>query len=195
MSRAPNPITATVVLSVAALAIYGGVHYFAVDAADTAAAQTPALRVPDLAMPDLDGVETSLRNWPGQPMIVNFWATWCAPCLREIPMLMSYQAEHTDVQIVGIGVDSEDAVQDFAAENPFSYPVLVGPRGYEAAAAFGAEYLALPLTAFTAADGRVLSLHMGEVEPAQLERFTAAIAGLADGSLDFAAAADLVEAH
>jgi thiol-disulfide isomerase/thioredoxin len=193
MSRAPNPLTATLVLSVAAVAIYIGQNLYRGDA-DTndidppATADTEIRTLPDFSMPDLAGIETSMHSWPGQPLIVNFWATWCAPCLREIPMLMEYQQQHPDAQIVGIAVDSEDAVRDFAAEMPFSYPILVGPGSFEAAAAFGVEYVALPLTVFVAADNRVLATHMGEVHAEQLENFTAANAGLAAGTLDFSAA-------
>jgi len=195
MNRTPNPIAATVMLSVAAVAVYAGVRLFAGTAVSEAAAQTEVRSLPDFSMPDLDGNETSIRSWPEQPLIVNFWATWCAPCLREIPLLTQYQQDHPDVQIVGIAVDSEDAVRAFAADMPFSYPVLVGPRGFEAAAAFGAEYVALPLTVFVAADGRQLATHMGEIHAEQLEDFSAAIAGLTSGALDFAAARSLVERH
>ena len=195
MKRPPNPIAATIVLSIAAIAIYAGLQLVPdANAPDSVAeSESPARTLPDFSMPDLDGNETSIRSWPGQAMIVNFWATWCAPCLREIPLLSDYQRTHPDVQIVGIAVDSEDAVRNFAAEMPFSYPVLVGPRGFEAAAAFGAEYVALPLTVFVAPDGRQLATQMGEVHAAQLENFTAALAGLAAGELDFAAARALVE--
>ena len=193
MSRAPNPVAATLVLSVAALAVYAGVRFYSSDQPSEPSAGQAAALLPEFAMPDLDGVETSIRSWPDRPMIVNFWATWCAPCLREIPMLMEYQREQPDVQIVGIAVDSEDAVQAFAADMPFSYPVLVGPRGYEAAAAFGVEYIALPLTVFVAADGRLLDTHMGEVHAEQLENFTAAHTGLATGTLAFAEAQALLE--
>lgn len=200
MSRAPNPLAATLVLSVAAIAIYAGVHLYSGDTDTDAGAPGPApastqvRTLPEFSMPDLDGTETSILNWPDQPLIINFWATWCAPCLREIPMLMEYQQQHPDVQIVGIAVDSEEAVRDFAADMAFSYPVLVGPGSFEAAAAFGVEYVALPLTVFVAADRRLLATHMGEVHPSQLENFTAANAGLAAGTLDFAAARSLLAA-
>ena len=185
-------------LSVAAIAIYAGVQFVGSEkesATPPTDAQPQALTLPEFSMPDLEGAPTSIRSWPDRPLIVNFWATWCAPCLREIPMLMEYQEQHPDVQIVGIAVDSEEAVRAFAADMAFSYPVLVGPGSFEAAAAFGVEYVALPLTIFVAADQRLLATHMGEVQPEQLVNFTAANAGLASGNLDFAAASALLEAH
>ena len=197
MSRAPNPLAATVVLSVAAVVMYLGVRLYpgSVDTSDSgtpAAPEAQARTLPEFSMPDLAGAETSIRSWPDRPLIVNFWATWCAPCLREIPMLMEYQQQHPEVQIVGIAVDSEDAVRDFAADMSFSYPILVGPGSFEAAAAFGAEYVALPLTVFVAADARLLATHMGEVHAEQLENFTVANTGLAAGTLDFSAARSLL---
>jgi thiol-disulfide isomerase/thioredoxin len=191
MSRAPNPILATVVLSVAAIALYAGIHLLPRNASESAPAPA-VLTLPEFSMPDLGGEEISLRSWPGQPLIVNFWATWCAPCLREIPMLKEYQQQHPEVQIIGIAVDSEDAVRAFAQDMDFNYPILVGPRGFEAAAALGAEYVALPLTAFVAADERLFGTHMGELHQVQLDNFTDANAGLATGSLDFDTARSLV---
>jgi thiol-disulfide isomerase/thioredoxin len=196
MSRAPNPIVATIVLSVAAIAVYGGIHLLPRSSTSGADAEPAAavLTLPDFSMPDLAGTTTSIRDWPGQPLIVNFWATWCAPCLREIPMLKEYQQQHPEVQIVGIAVDSEDAVQAFAADMEFNYPILVGPGGFEAAAALGAEYVALPLTVFVAADARLYGTHMGELHAEHLENFTAANAGLATGTLDFSTAQSLITA-
>jgi thiol-disulfide isomerase/thioredoxin len=193
MSRTPNPILATVVLSVIAVAIYAGIRLMpgAAPAGEpTEAAEVATL--PEFSMPDLSGTERSIRSWPGQPLVVNFWATWCAPCLREIPMLKEYQDQNPDVQIVGIALDSEDAVQDFAADIDFNYPILVGPGGFEAAAALGAEYVALPLTVFVAADTRLYGTHMGELHAEHLEEFSAANAGLAAGTLDFSAAQALI---
>ncbi len=194
MSRAPNPVAATVVLSVAAVLVYGGILLLPRNDTRSEAVQaTGEVRtLPDFSMPDLAGTQTSIRSWPGKPLIVNFWATWCAPCLREIPMLKAYQEAHPDVQIIGIALDSEDAVQAFAADMQFNYPILVGAGGFEAAAAFGAEYVALPLTVFAAADERLLGTHMGELHAEHLEQFTAATAGLASGQLDFDTAATLI---
>lgn len=191
MSRAPNPIAATVVLSVLAVVVYAGIRLFPQsDPADAPAGEVQLL--PEFALPDLQGNNVSIHDFPGKALVVNFWATWCAPCLREIPMLKTYQDEHPDVQIVGIALDAEDAVQAFAEDMQFNYPILVGPGGFEAASALGAEYIALPLTVFVAPDARIYGTHMGELHAEHLAHFTSANAALAAGTLDFSAAQALI---
>jgi thiol-disulfide isomerase/thioredoxin len=148
----------------------------------------PHMRLPEFVLDDLNGTPTPISSWPDKPLIVNFWATWCAPCLREIPMLKAFQGEHPDIQIVGIAIDSVEPVRAFAADIEFNYPVLVGPAAMDAAIAFGIEYLALPLTVFVGADQVVLSAHMGELHPEHLANAEAVFTDLAAGRSDHAAA-------
>jgi thiol-disulfide isomerase/thioredoxin len=143
-------------------------------------------RLPEFVLDDLDGTPTSISSWAGHPLIINFWATWCAPCLREIPMLKAFQAEHPEIQVVGIAIDAVEPVQAFAADMGFNYPVLVGPEAMQAAVAFGIDYLALPLTIFVGADDAVLGTHMGELEAAHLANATAVFGDLAAGRTDVA---------
>ena len=144
--------------------------------------------LPDFVFDDLAGMPTASTNWPGKPLVFNFWATWCAPCLREIPMLKDFQTEHPGVQVVGIAIDREAAARAFAEEAQFNYPVLVGPTTMEAAAAFGVGYVALPLTIFVDGNAAVLGAHLGELHPEHLANFTATLAGLDAGDLDLAQA-------
>jgi thiol-disulfide isomerase/thioredoxin len=117
-------------------------------------------------------------------LVINFWATWCAPCLREIPLLKSFQADHPEFQLVGIAVDRLQAVRQFADEMQFNYPVLVGQaEGMNAAASFGVDVFALPFTVFTAPDGATLGLHTGELHSEHLAELAATVAALGDGSL------------
>lgn len=145
-------------------------------------------RLPELTLDDLSGTPTPIGSWPGKPLIVNFWATWCAPCLREIPLLKAFQDDNPEVQVVGIAIDQLELVQAFAADMGFNYPVLVGPGAMDAAIAFGVSYLALPLTIFVGADASVLSAHFGELHPEHLANARAALADLAAGRSDHAAA-------
>lgn len=162
----------------------------------SAAARSLRDTLPELTLPDLEGVERELASYAGRPLIVNFWATWCAPCLREIPRLKEYQQAHADKQIVGIAVDYREPVVEFAAEMAFNYPVLVGQtEGMNAATAFGVNVLALPITVFTSADGAVLAIHTGEVHGEHLDGFTAVVAALESGEIDLAAARERLAAE
>ena len=146
--------------------------------------------LPEFSLASLEGKPESIHSWPGKPLIINFWATWCGPCLREIPMLKDFQTAHADdIQIVGIAVDKHDAVVGFAGKMQFNYPILVGETdAWQAAAKFGVDFYALPFTIFTAADGSVLGVHTGELLPEHLENLTATLADLSAGSITAAEA-------
>jgi thiol-disulfide isomerase/thioredoxin len=123
--------------------------------AAAAASVTPARvpsRRPDFSLKDLAGRSHSISEWDGKALLVNFWATWCAPCRREIPLLNRIQREYAvnGFEVVGIAVDFADDVKAFRKEFPIEYPLLVGEQeGFDAARAFGIETMALPFTAFT----------------------------------------------
>jgi thiol-disulfide isomerase/thioredoxin len=188
-----------VLLSAAAAAGYVGYRLLAPSAAappaaiaEESAESAPlalADSLPQFTLADLDGAPTPIGSWPGRPLIINFWATWCAPCLREIPMLKEFQTEHGDVQIVGIAIDRRDPVVAFAAEMQFNYPILIGQTdAMEAVAAFGVQVAALPLSVFTDPTGAVLGVRTGELHPEQLATYAAVLAELAQARIDRAAA-------
>jgi len=146
-------------------------------------------RLPEFTLDSLPGQPQSIASWPGKPLLINFWATWCAPCLREIPMLKEFQESHDSVQIVGIAVDRRDPVVAFAEKMQFNYPVLIGQGdAWEAAAAFGVDFYALPFTVFTASDGSVLGVHTGELHPEHLENLTILLEDLRSQKIDVAEA-------
>jgi thiol-disulfide isomerase/thioredoxin len=148
-----------------------------------------AERLPNFSLDNLAGAQQSITSWPGKPLLINFWATWCGPCLREIPMLKELQARRPDVQVVGIAVDRRDPVVGFAANMQFNYPILIGESaGWDAAAAFGVNVYALPFTVFTGADGSVLGVHTGELHSEHLENLTAVLDDLKAGKIDLATA-------
>ncbi|CAN5272646.1 TlpA disulfide reductase family protein [soil metagenome] len=133
---------------------------------------------PDFALPDLTGNVRSIAEWRDVPLIVNFWATWCAPCRREIPLLIALQDTHAPgtLQVIGVAIDEVEAVQRFAAETGIDYPVLVGEQAaLDAAEAFGLAFTGLPFTAFIRADGRVQKVHLGELEAGELTSLVAEI--------------------
>lgn len=150
-------------------------------------------RVVAFSIPDLDGNLRSLDEWAGKARIVNFWATWCAPCRREIPLLKKTQDAHGDdgVQIIGVAVDFVEEVEAYAEEAAFNYPILVGQEEAMAAAAqTGVEFIGLPFTMIVAPGGELLHAHLGEIHEPQIETIVDVFAGLRDGTLDLAAASE-----
>ena len=147
--------------------------------------------LPDFSLTDINGDPRSIQSWPDKALVINFWATWCAPCLREIPILKAFQAAHAEqpVQVVGIAVDRLEPVRRFAEDMEFNYPVLVGESdAMNAAASFGVDFFALPFTVFTGPGGGVLGVHTGELHAEDLENLGSVITDLAAGTTDLAAA-------
>jgi thiol-disulfide isomerase/thioredoxin len=141
-------------------------------------AATLAATVPDFLLADRAGQMRSLHDWPGKALIVNFWATWCAPCRKEIPLLQKLQRERaTDgFQVVGIAVDFRDKVLAYADEMKIDYPLLIGEQeALDAAAAFGVDAVGFPFTIFTDTQGRVVVAHMGELTQAEADLILGAI--------------------
>jgi len=121
--------------------------------------------LPNISLADRDGVKRALSEWKGRPLLVNFWATWCGPCRREIPLLKTLRHERAadGVEIVGIAVDFRDAVQQYAREMGIDYPVLIGEQdGLDAIAAFGMDTV-FPFTVFADRQGRIVTLKIGEL--------------------------------
>jgi thiol-disulfide isomerase/thioredoxin len=157
---------------------------------ESADLQIPAAQlvatVPDFTLNDRMGRPRSLADWPDKALIVNFWATWCAPCRREIPLLQRLQAEHgaAGFQVIGIAVDFRDAVLQYAEEMNIEYPILIGEQdGLDAASAFGVEAVGFPFTIFSDRQGRVVAAHVGELTAAQAEVIVAAVEAVDDGRL------------
>ena len=120
-----------------------------------------------------------------KPLLINFWATWCGPCLREIPMLKELQASRADLQVVGIAIDKPELVAKFAGEQQFNYAILIGQNeAWTAASALGVNIFALPFTVFTAGDGSILGVHTGELHAEHLAAFQGVTDELEAGRID-----------
>ena len=188
-----RPVLLTAALSAAAVLGYlayrtlgtsGDAPVTVADAPAAATSQTAA-KLPDFSLGNLAGEPQSIQSWPGKPLLINFWATWCAPCLREIPMLKELQATRPDLQVVGVAIDKRDPVVEFAGNIEFNYPILIGQsEAWAAAAALGVNIYALPFTIFTAADGSILGVHTGELHSEHLEEFSSIVDDLAAGRID-----------
>ncbi|MCU0769683.1 MAG: TlpA family protein disulfide reductase [Burkholderiaceae bacterium] len=128
--------------------------------------------LPQFQLADRAGEMRSLQDWPDRALIVNFWATWCAPCRREIPLLQQLQRDHEaeGFQVIGIAVDFRDKVLAYADEMQIDYPLLIGEQeALDAAAAFGMTTVGLPFTVFSDRQGRIVTAHLGELTAAEAD--------------------------
>ena len=135
--------------------------------------------VPAMTLLDPDGRKVALpAAWAGRPTLVNLWATWCAPCLKEMPDLQAFAAQQgpAGVRVVGIALDDAAAVRDFLRAHGIRYPVLVDTPGpADAGVRLGNPAGVLPYSVLVSAEGRVLKTRIGPFEDA---------AGIADWALD-----------
>jgi len=127
-------------------------------------------RLPQFSLNDRAGKATSIAAFAGKSLVINFWATWCAPCRREIPLLESLNAEWAGrgFTVVGIAVDYRDKVLEFAGQLKIDYPLLIGEQeALDAAAAFGVGSPVFPFTVFTDRRTEVVAVYVGELHRPQ----------------------------
>jgi thiol-disulfide isomerase/thioredoxin len=155
-------------------------------------AKPAPLELPDITLPDSTGAARKLSAWRGHPLIVNFWATWCEPCRREIPLFESLRRDPDGrrLQVVGIAVDERDAALKYARAMGIDYPILIAGEdgGLKAIGAFGMGAAVLPFTVFADAQGRIVSVKVGELHPDEAHLILARLADLSAGRLGLAAA-------
>jgi thiol-disulfide isomerase/thioredoxin len=120
----------------------------------------------------LNGEWVDAKDFAGRVVLVNFWATWCAPCRREMPALNDINQQYgDDVAVVGLAIDDLEAVRDFTAELEVSYPIAVGNADVMATQrAWGNSAGALPYTVLVDRTGVIRWQHLGEASAAQLEQ-------------------------
>ncbi|ASC64127.1 TlpA family protein disulfide reductase [Achromobacter denitrificans] len=131
----------------------------------------PVAALMQLQLPDLSGASHTLSGWKGQPIVVNFWATWCAPCVREMPELDALQKKYPQVRFVGIGVDSAANMQKFVEKVQVSYPLwVIGAGAIDTLRKLGNPSGGLPFTIVFNADGGINRKILGEIQPDDLDR-------------------------
>jgi len=142
---------------------------------------------PSFKLVDIDGAEHDFAEWTGTHRLLNFWATWCAPCRREIPLLKAFQDEHGEsgYQVIGIAVDFPEQVAAYAEEAQFNYPILVGQEDAMAVAeTSGVEFIGMPFTMIVAADGELINTHIGEIRDSHLEHIVRVLSMLDNGEIN-----------
>ena len=168
------------------------------DVAADVPAETPATaipeEVPDLRLEDLAGKRQALRSADGHARLFNFWATWCEPCRREIPLLNALQRDYgaEGLQVVGIAVDMRAAVQEFLKTTPMRYTLLVGEDdGLDAAQKFGMA-LALPFSVFADEKNRIIAVRLGELHREEAVAIFANMRALRAGTITLPAAREAI---
>ena len=153
-------------------------------------------RLPRFTLNDLDGKPTSIAAWSGKSLIINFWATWCAPCRREIPLLESLDGQRglQDFAVVGIAVDHRDEVARFASQFHIRYPLLYGDQdALDVASALGVASPAFPFTVFTDRRGRIVALYLGELHRPQIRLILGIVQNLNDDQVGLGAARHAID--
>ncbi|WP_326859937.1 TlpA disulfide reductase family protein [Noviherbaspirillum sp.] len=126
----------------------------------------------NLSMPTVDGNAEPLSKWKNKTLLVNFWATWCAPCVDEMPELSALQATKsgTNLQIIGIGIDSASNIAQFAKKHQINYPLYTaGVTGTELSRQFGNQAGGLPYTVLIDGNGKVRKTYLGRLNIKEVE--------------------------
>lgn len=183
------------IFGVALIALMSGALFYAAQApigqsagktADSGTPPAAASRTVRFALDDMEGVKRDFSEYAGQHTLLNFWATWCAPCRREIPLLKEFHARGDEhgIQVIGIAVDFPEEVRVYAEAAEFNYPILVGEQDAMAVAeSSGVEFIGLPFTMIVDRDGELLNAHMGEIHADELEHIADVLGRLDAGAI------------
>jgi len=171
-----QPAFLALLLVVAVAAGLGGFGFYHLGQSPDAVASTGpptghgdsvmGLTRPDFSLPDLDGELRQMAEWDGDVVLVNFWATWCPPCRKEMPAFVEVQEEYGSqgVTIVAVAIDEAEAVRDFADTYGINFPVLIGESNAMAVARdYGNRFGALPYSVLMDRQGKIRFIQAGEL--------------------------------
>jgi len=139
---------------------------------DSAAQASPAANLYAMSLNDLSGKSQPLAQWKGKPLLVNFWASWCGPCVQEMPELSALAAKDGGKRfnVIGIGIDSPSNLVQFTQKTKVAYPLYVGGMGgTDLARGLGNANGGLPFTVLIGADGQVRKTYLGKLKFDQLK--------------------------
>lgn len=138
----------------------------------------PGDMLPSFSLPDLDGMPMQLPDrFKGKPLLINVWASWCAPCIEEMPELARFAARHADngPQVVGIALDTHEAVLDFLGNVPVYYPIVIETPGpADASVKLGNAQGLLPYSVLVDAQGRIVKQKLGPFKQGEIDDWAAA---------------------
>lgn len=124
-----------------------------------------------LTLNDANAKPQSIKQWQGKFLVVNFWATWCKPCVEEMPELVQLQKDlaSDNVQLLGLGIDTPSNIAEFTKKYQISYPVFAaGMEGTSLSQAMGNKAGGLPFTALISPEGKVLKAYSGRLKMPEL---------------------------
>jgi thiol-disulfide isomerase/thioredoxin len=170
MNKKKRKIAGYAILA-AAFAVFGAIAAVKQDAKGSGASAA-ATRLYAQSMNDLAGKSQALSQWKGKPLLVNFWAPWCAPCVQEMPELSDMAAKDGGKRfnVIGIGIDSPSNLAEFAKKTKVSYPLYVGGMsGTDLSRELGNANGGLPFTVLIGPDGQVRKTYLGRLKFDQLQ--------------------------
>jgi peroxiredoxin len=135
------------------------------------ASENSQRKLTEFSLPDLAGKQRNIKEWQGKVLVINFWATWCPPCLKEMPEFEAMHNEFSNkgLQFIGIALDDADPVKEFIASKKITYPILLGEdQGTKLAHDLGNVVNTVPFTVIVNKQGLVVKSHMGELSREQL---------------------------
>ncbi len=130
----------------------------------------------EFSLPDLAGTIQPISSWRGKILVINFWATWCPPCLKEIPLFMELQAEYAqqNVQFIGIAIDDPLLVEDYLSFMDINYPILIAEtEGGKLSKKLGNMVNAVPFTVIVNQQNHIVLRHPGELSKQKLRELIA----------------------
>jgi thiol-disulfide isomerase/thioredoxin len=137
--------------------------------------------MPQLRLPGLDSRMVALpQDYAGRPLLINVWASWCGPCIEEMPELQRYSERQgtSGVQVIGLALDEAEAVRAFLQRVPVRYPIVLdAPGPTDASVRLGNRRGVLPYSVLIDADGRLLRQRLGPFVPGELDDFDDALTG------------------